>query len=168
MSLTAPIVPFITILCALTGGFKAQICCSDLSIRARLVYHQYMTNHQSQADRKPKSESSPAARLVSLLLLALALGLAVMAFFALQEILLALGARLIAAGGGGDSIRQRYSLVALRNVGAIGGGGLLIVWVIGGVNYFTRRLDRPESQRRLLWILALEMLIIGLNAAIAS
>ena len=134
---------------------------------ARLVYHQSMTNHQSQADRKPKSESSPTARLVSLLLLALALGLAVMAFFALQEILLILGARLIAAGGA-DSVRQRYSLVVLRNVGAIGGGGLLIVWVIGGVNYFTRRLDRPESQRRLLWILALEMLIIGLNAAIAA
>lgn len=126
-----------------------------------------MTNHSKPRDRKPKGESSPAARLVSLLLLALALGLAVMAFFAIQEILLTLGARLIAAGGA-DSIRQRYSLIVLRNVGAIGGGGLLIVWVIGGVNYFMRRLDKPESQRRLLWILALEMLIIGLNAAIAS
>ena len=126
-----------------------------------------MANHSKPSNRKPKSESSPASQLVSLLLLALALGLAVMAFFAIQEILLTLGARLIAAGGA-DSIRQRYSLVVLRNVGAIGGGGLLIVWVIGGVNYFMRRLDKPESQRRLLWILALEMLIIGLNAAIAS
>lgn len=126
-----------------------------------------MTNHSKPSDRKPKGESSPAARLVSLLLLALALGLAVAAFFALQEILLALGAQLIAAGGG-DSIRQRYSLATLRNVGAIGSGGLLLVWVIGGGDYFMRRLDRPESRRRLLWILALEMLIIGLNAAIAA
>ena len=114
---------------------------------------------------KPPGKPSWHTRLAVFALLAIALALGVMAFFALYEIALTIGAVLIAAGGGG-SVRQNYALATLRNVWLIVSGALMIVLVIGGTNYVTRRLDKPGTWRILLAILAVEMLIIGINAVI--
>ena len=115
------------------------------------------------------STGSPSllSRLAVLLLLVTALGLGVVTFFAMQEILLTIGAFLIVERVDG-SVRQHYSLVALRNIWLIGGGTLLIVFVVGGTDYFMRRLDKPRSRRILLRILVFEILVIGAGMVIAG
>ncbi len=107
-----------------------------------------------------KSVSSLAFKLATLLLLVITLALGVVTFFALQEILLTVGAFLIVENVDG-SVRQRYSLIVLRNIWLLGGGALLLVFVVGSLHHFTQRLEQSRSRRMLLRILVFEILVIG-------
>ena len=111
----------------------------------------------------PASIFAFVLKLASWLLLAAVLVLSVVAFFAVLEILLTVGALFI-AGQVEGAIRQNYALASLRNVWLLVGGALLIGFVIGGLDHFARRLDEPKARRRLLWILALELLVIAAAA----
>ena len=102
-----------------------------------------------------------------MLLLVVALALAVLSFFAMLELLLTVAALLISQTID-STVRQRYSLVTVRNLWLLGGGALLVGLVIGGTEYFIKRLGNARSRRLLLCILLVEIVIIGLAVAVTG
>ena len=106
-------------------------------------------------------------RLVNILLAVPALLLAVVAFFALQEILLRVAAQLI-IGSAGNTVRGTYALVMVRNLWLLIGGALLVGVMIGCLDYCFKHAHKPGTRRLLLRILAVELVIIGLQLVIAG
>ncbi len=109
-----------------------------------------------------KSVSLLAFKLATLLLLVITLAVGVVTCFALQEILLTVIAFFI-VGNVEGSVRQHYSLIALRNIWLLGGGALLLAFVVGSLHHFTQRLEQPRSRRILLRMLVFEILVIAAN-----
>ena len=111
--------------------------------------------------------STAMVRLVNILLAVPALLLAVVAFFALQEILLRFAAPMI-TGSAGNTVRGNYALVTVRNLWLLVGGALLVGFVIGCLDYCFKHAHKPRTRRLLLRILAVELAIIGLQFVIAG
>lgn len=122
-------------------------------------------------DRKDILSSARAqsvlAKLIDLVLLLLTAVTTFFCFFALQELLLTAAAYLIYHGMD-SSVRQRYALITVRNVWLIGGGALLVGLVIGGFDYFFKRLAQARTRKVLLLILLVEIGIIALSWVVAG
>lgn len=114
---------------------------------------------------KEKSVGGSLDPLLNILLTPLALMLALVALFAMQEILLTVGARVIAATVEG-SVRGAYALVALRNFWLIGGGLLLVGYVIYVLDAGFKRWRTRRYRRLLMRSLAVELLVIALAVAV--
>ncbi len=125
--------------------------------------------------RKPDQEGnalsaraqSILAKLINLFLLLMMTVATFFCFFAIQELLLTVAARLIYHGMD-SAVRQRYALVVTRNLWLIGGGALLVGFTIGFFNYFATRLDHARTRERLLLILLAELGIIALSRVVAG
>ncbi len=100
------------------------------------------------------------------LLLAVA-GLSMVVFFALLDGLLLLVAALLASGAGSPT-RGNYALVTARNLWLIGGGALLVAFVIFCLDYGFKHWRERRMQRLFLRLLAAELLIIGLQRLAAG
>ena len=110
---------------------------------------------------------SVLAKLINLLLLLLCAVATFFCFFAVQELLLTVAAYLIYHGMD-SAVRQRYALITARNVWLIAGGALLVGLMIGGFDYFLKRLAQTRTRRRLVLILLAETGIIALSRVVAG
>ena len=100
--------------------------------------------------------------LLNIVLLAPVIGLALVAFFAAQEIALTIGARLIAMSVEG-SVRGGYALVTVRNLWLVGGGLLLVACLIYVLDSAFKHWRSWRLRRLLMRALAIEALIIALG-----
>ncbi len=103
--------------------------------------------------------------LLNILLTPVVILLALVCFFAMQEILLTLSARVIIATVDG-SARGGYALVAVRNLWLIGGGLLLVGFVIYVLDSGFKRWRARRYRRLLMRSLAMELAIIALAVAV--
>ena len=62
-----------------------------------------------------------------------------------------------------DSVRIRYMLITVRNFWVLIGGVLLIIFVIGAVDFFFKHWREPRTRRLYLRLLAGELLIVGVS-----
>jgi len=102
---------------------------------------------------------------LALFVAAFALGL--WSFFALQEILLTLGAYVIAATVDGP-LRGKYSLLTLRNFWLLGGGAFLAGLGVFCLDYFFKHWRARRLRRFCARALVLELCFIGLSMWLAG
>ncbi len=100
-------------------------------------------------------------------LFGLALVLAMWSFFALQEILLTLGAYAILHAVD-DSVRGNYTLITLRNFWLLGAGAFMVGFIIFCLDYIFKHWRRRRARRLFLRILVVEVCIIGLSVLVAG
>ena len=112
---------------------------------------------------KSKNAKLLSVKLINLVLLTLAMALGVACYFALLELLLAIGARVLVETVE-SSVQRHYSLVSLRNLWMIGGGVLLVIFVIGLPGYLSKRMGERRSSKLLLITLLAQALIVFLAA----
>ena len=105
--------------------------------------------------------------LLNIALTPLAVALAVAAFFAMQEIVLTMAARVIIATVDGG-VRGSYALGTVRNFWLIGGGMFLVGFVIYLLDSVFKHWRSRRLRRLLLRALAVELAIIVLAVAITS
>lgn len=92
-------------------------------------------------------------------LLAAAIAVGLVAFFASLEIVLSLGARVI-WGSMGDTVRGKYALATLRNLWLLVGGIVFLVVIIYCINVFFKRWRETRIQRAYVILLAVEALVV--------
>ena len=92
-------------------------------------------------------------------LLAAAVAVGLVAFFASLEIALSLGARLIWESMG-DTVQGKYALATLRNLWLLIGGIAFLVVIIYCINVFFKRWHEMRIHRAYLILLAIEALIV--------
>ena len=114
----------------------------------------------------PANARVSLSKLINLLLLLLMTVSTFVCFFAIMELLLTIAATVIYHGVE-SVVRQRYSLVTVRNIWLIGGGAVLVGFTIGSFDHFAKRLDQAQTRRRILLILLVEIGIIALSWVVA-
>ncbi len=95
-----------------------------------------------------------------------ALLLVVIALFALLEIILTLAAPVIASSAA-DSVRGHYAMVTLRNLWLIFGGMLSLGAIIYSLDRLFKRSAQVSTRVFFLRLLAVELIIIGLQLVLA-
>lgn len=96
---------------------------------------------------------------INLALLAAALVLGMLSFFASLEIVMAIGAQLIWQSMGATT-QGNYAFALLRNAWLILGGIVLLVIFIYCINHYFKRWREARAQRLYIVLLAVEALII--------
>ena len=100
-------------------------------------------------------------------LLAAAVAVGLVSFFASLEIVLTIGAGLIWQSLG-DTVQGKYGLVALRNVWMILGGLLWLGVIIYSINYFFKHWRARRIHRVYLYLLGAAALIILLAQIVTA
>lgn len=140
----------------------------SLSMTGQIVYDWAVMQEPNRKRNVSLAMSqSVLAKLINLLLLLLCAVATFFCFFAVQELLLTVAAYLIYHGMD-SAVRQRYALITARNVWLIAGGALLVGLMIGGFDYFLKRLAQTRTRRRLVLILLAETGIIALSRVVAG
>lgn len=137
------------------------------NIRYHWRYAVALANAEYGRVDKNEPMSRSIDRLVNIVLIAPVVLLALAAFFALQEILLTVSARIIVANMD-STVRGSYALGTVRNFWLLGGGACLVgilIYVLDSAfkHWRTRRL-----RRLLLRVLAVELAIIGAGLVIVQ
>ncbi|MCY3864123.1 MAG: hypothetical protein OXG68_01665 [Chloroflexi bacterium] len=102
---------------------------------------------------------------LNFVLLAAAVAIGLISFFASLEIVLTLGARVIWSSLG-DTVQGKYALATVRNVWLLVGGILFLVVVIYCINVFFKRWRDMRVQRVYILFLVAEALVILLAMAL--
>ena len=106
-------------------------------------------------------------RLFNLLLAIVAVVLAMVCFFVLQEVVLTIGAHFIVQTV--DSrVRSHYALVTIRNLWLLFGGMVLVGFYIGCLNTYFNAAGEMKTRRLFLRILAVEIALIALSRLIVA
>ncbi len=118
-------------------------------------------------DRSTRADSPPqwSIALVNTALATAVLALGVVAFFASLELALLVGAQVIAQSVD-SAVRGNYALATLRNLWLLIGGVLMVVFVIGTLDYFFKRWRLARTRDVLLRLLAVELVVIGAGVAL--
>ena len=116
---------------------------------------------------KTSEKASILFRLTTIGLAVPALLLVVVSLFAIQEMLLILAAPAIARSAA-DTVRGSYALVTLRNLWLIFGGMLALGLIIYSLDRLFKHADKMRTRRYFLRLLAVELVIIGLQFVIAG
>ena len=111
---------------------------------------------------KSKSNPSLTFKILNGLYLLITMILGVVTFFALLQIILII-AENIAVRTIDTPLRQMYTVGTVRNFWFVCGGGLLLAFLVGGFDYFSRRLDNAKTRSLLLRAIASEGMIIALS-----
>jgi hypothetical protein len=111
---------------------------------------------------KTKISPSLTLKMLNGLCLLITMVLAVATFFALLEIILILAENIVVRTVD-TPLRQVYTVGTVRNFWFVCGGGLLLAFLVGGFDYYSRRLGNEQTRSMLLRILALEVIIIALR-----
>ncbi len=106
-------------------------------------------------------------RLLNLGLILPVMVLMLVAFFSLLEILLTLSAQVIVTTSD-SAVRGKYALVTVRNLWLIGGGAFLVGGCIFLLDFGIKHWRTLRMRRLFLKVLAVELLIIAVQLAIAS
>ncbi len=112
-----------------------------------------------------KTEAGESSRIwiayaaLNFALLAAAVAVGLVSFFASLEIVLSLGARVI-WDSMGDTVQGKYALATLRNVWLLVGGMVFLVVIIYCINVFFKRWHEMRIQRAYLILLAVEAVIV--------
>ncbi len=119
-------------------------------------------------DEKAKTGlASRSGRLINIALLLLVAGLGMVAFFSLLELLLTAAAHIIVATND-SATRSRYALVTVRNLWLLIGGAGLVAFVIFCLDYSFKHWREARMTRLFTRILAVEVVIIGLQILVAG
>ena len=105
--------------------------------------------------------------LINVVLLVAAAGLGIVAFFSMMEILLTVAAQVIVRGVESE-VRGRYALVMVRNLWLIIGGAGLVGLEIYFMDYFFKHWRKLRTRRLFLRVVAIEVVIIGLQVVFAA
>ena len=106
-------------------------------------------------------------RLFNLLLAIVAVVLAMVCFFVLQEVVLTIGAHFIVQTV--DSrVRSHYALVTIRNLWLLIGGMVLVGFYIGCLNTYFKAAGETKTRRLFLRILAVEIALIILSRLVVG
>lgn len=106
-------------------------------------------------------------KMLNVLLIVLTSVLAVVTLFAIQDILIAITAFVVArTSEPGVTVQDRYIVVTVRNFWVFIGGLILLALLMVGIDYHTRRLGNPRTTKILLWTLFVEIIFIGLSVLI--
>jgi hypothetical protein len=116
------------------------------------------------------TSASVLSKVLDILLLIITLVLGVLTFLSILEILLTVGAFIVARTVDPieESIRQKYILITIRNIWYFLGGALFLGFVVGSVDYYPRHLGETKSHRFLLTTCLIEIIIIGLHLLITG
>lgn len=106
-------------------------------------------------------------RLISIALLIAVVALGIVAFFSLMELLLTFAAQGIGRSAGSVT-RSKYALVTVRNLWLLGGGAVLIGFVMYCIDYFFKHWPSARMRRLFLRLIVIEAGIIVLQFFIAS
>ncbi|MCB9458588.1 MAG: hypothetical protein H6670_02980 [Anaerolineaceae bacterium] len=106
-----------------------------------------------------------AAKVIDGLLLVLSLGLSLLAFIAIQEILLTIAAP-FAVQSAENSVQSKYIVVTVRNFWVFIGGALMLAYWVGSIDYHLRRLGSAKTRRILTIALTVEIILIAIGAVI--
>lgn len=104
-------------------------------------------------------------QIMNLLLVLITLALSVVTFFVVQEIVLIIANHLILTSAH-ITVRQNNALATIRNFSAIISGLTLLSFLVFTVDYHTRRLEKPQTSKILLWTLLVEIIIIVIRLII--
>lgn len=93
---------------------------------------------------------------------------AVIAFFAIQDILIAIAAFIVARTSSEPwvTVRDNYVVITVRNLWVFVGGILLLILFVVNLDYHARQIGNARSTKILLWTLLLELFFIGLSALV--
>lgn len=111
---------------------------------------------------KDQPVSGLTERLINLALVPLVLALLLVAFFALQEVLLTVSARVIVKTMD-STVRGTYALATVRNFWLLGGGAILVGVLIYVLDYAFKHWRTQRFRRLALRIVALTLVIIALQ-----
>jgi hypothetical protein len=111
------------------------------------------------------SPSQLSSKILNGLLLIVTSLLGVVVFFAILEILLIVG-QFIFMRTIDSTLQRSFAVVSVRNFWMLCGGGLLIAFVIGGIEFHIKRLGRARTRSILLRTLAIEIVIIAISLII--
>ncbi len=104
---------------------------------------------------------------INFALLAAAVALALVSFFASLEIVLTIGAQVI-WGAMGDTVQAKYAFATLRNVWLLVGGIIFLVIIIYCINHYFKRWHDMRVQRLYIVLLVVEALIVLAAQAMAA
>lgn len=116
---------------------------------------------------KRRNLAKPIDQLLNLVLILCVLALALVTFFALMELLLTVAAWVIVATNDSE-VSSRYALITVRNIWLIAGGALTVGIVIYLVDVAFKRWRTAGIRRLFLRVLAVELVVIGLQLLVAS
>ena len=113
-------------------------------------------------DGAARADSPPqwTIAVVNIALLAAVMALGAVAYFAALDIVLLLGAWIM-AGSYESEIRASYALATLRNLWLLASGALTLIGGIVVLDYFFKRWRLARTRVTLLRILAAEALVVG-------
>ena len=100
------------------------------------------------------------ASIVNSLLLITTLVLGVIAFFSILDILITITTYLVITDPLNTTVREIYVVATVRNFWIFFGGALLLGFLVGGIDYHTRRLGKNRTTRILFWTFAIESIFI--------
>jgi hypothetical protein len=106
-------------------------------------------------------------RLIDAMLLIVSIILAINAFLTMEDPILNIGAVWIVKNIEG-AIHQANHLSALYNVWVFLIGGITLVFIIGSIEYYPKRLGEDKIRRRLLITCTISSILIFINLVITS
>jgi len=104
---------------------------------------------------------------INFALLAAAVAVGLVSFFASLEIVLTIGAQVI-WGSMGDTVQAKYALATLRNVWLLAAGIFFLAVIIYCINTFFKRWREMRVHRVYIILLVLEALILLTAQALAA
>ena len=120
---------------------------------------------------KTKQDNSsnlwPIYTAINFALLAAAVAVGLVSFFASLEIVLTIGARVIWQSMG-DTVQAKYAFATLRNVWMLVGGIIFLVIIIYCINHFFKRWHDMRVHRVYIILLVVEALILLAARAMAA
>lgn len=94
--------------------------------------------------------------------------LAIVTFFAIQDVLVAITAFIVAMNPTEDwvTVRDTYIVITVRNLWVFIGGILMLALLVVTTDYHSRRIGNPKTLKILLWTLGIEVFFIALSMII--
>ena len=124
------------------------------------------TGMQRGAGKQEKAPR-PVDMLLNLVLIACVVALAMVAFFALLD-LVQFAAAYVIIMTNDSPVSSRYALATVRNLWLLAGGAVMVGSVIYLLDYGMKRWRTFAMRRLYLRVLAVELVIIGLQLAVAG
>ena len=92
--------------------------------------------------------------------------LGVAAFLGMMEIVTTIGA-LVLSNARMSNVQGSNALASVRNFYMLIGGGLMVAFVIGGIEHYSKRLETEKTRSRLIKTLVIEVVIIAIGLVVS-
>lgn len=117
-----------------------------------------MDNTKNKAD----SDFPLAMKIINGVMLLVSMILAVATFFAILDLVFIISTSIVIRTGE-TTVQQSYIVTTARNIWVFCGGILLLGFLVGAFDYYSRRLGNEQTSRFLLWTFLVEIIIIAIS-----